>query len=114
MNAFTESVVEQAALDWFRALGYNFVGGPDMPPGPQALRESYTDTIFPSVVRDALARLNRAPQRHHRLDVAGKRAREPAPAGPPHPPQARLPARQAGKGDADGAGAGGGVVGWAA
>ena len=58
MNAFTESVVEQAALDWFRALGYNVVGGPDMPPGPHALRESYADTIFPSVVRGALARLN--------------------------------------------------------
>ena len=58
MNAFTESVVEQAALDWFRALGYDVVGGPDMPPGPQALRESYADTIFPSVVRGALSRLN--------------------------------------------------------
>ena len=58
MNAFTESVVEQAALDWFRALGYDVVGGPDMPPGPQALRESYADTFFPSVMRRALARLN--------------------------------------------------------
>ena len=58
MNAFTESVVEQAALDWFRALGYDVVGGPDMPPGLHALRESYADTIFPSVVRGALARLN--------------------------------------------------------
>ena len=58
MNAFTESVVEQAALDWFRALGYDVVGGPDMPPGPHALRESYADTFFPSVMRGALARLN--------------------------------------------------------
>ena len=58
MNAFTESVVEQAALDWFRALGYDVIGGPDMPPGPHALRESYADTMFPSVVRGALARLN--------------------------------------------------------
>ena len=58
MNAFTELVVEQAALDWFRALGYDVIGGPDMPPGPHALRESYADTIFPSVVRGALARLN--------------------------------------------------------
>ena len=58
MNAFTESVVEQAALDWFRALGYDVVGGPDMPPGPHALRESYVDTMFPSVLRGALARLN--------------------------------------------------------
>ena len=53
-----ESVVEQAALDWFRGLGYDVVGGPDMPPGPQSLRESYADTIFPSVVRGALDRLN--------------------------------------------------------
>ena len=58
MAYLSESVVEQAALDWFRALGYNVVGGPDMPPGPHALRESYADTIFPSVVRGALARLN--------------------------------------------------------
>ena len=58
MAYLSESVVEQAALDWFRALGYDVVGGPDMPPGPHALRESYADTIFPSVVRGALARLN--------------------------------------------------------
>ena len=58
MAYLSESVVEQAALDWFRGLGYDVVGGPDMPPGPHALRESYADTIFPSVVRGALARLN--------------------------------------------------------
>jgi len=45
VNAFTETVVEHAALDWFRALGYDVVGGPDMPPGPHALRESYADTL---------------------------------------------------------------------
>ena len=58
MASLSESVVEQAALDWFRALGYSVVGGPDMPPGPHALRASYADTILPSVVRDTLARLN--------------------------------------------------------
>ena len=58
MASLTESVVEDAALDWFRALGYNVISGPDMPPGPQALRESYADAVFPSVVRGALARLN--------------------------------------------------------
>ena len=58
MTYLSESVVEQAALDWFRGLGYDVVGGPDMPPGPQSLRESYADTIFPSVVRGALDRLN--------------------------------------------------------
>ena len=58
MASLSESVVEQATLDWFRALGYDVVGGPDMPPGPQALRQSYADAFFPSVVRSALARLN--------------------------------------------------------
>ena len=58
MASLSESIVEQAALDWFRALGYSVVGGPDMPPGPHALRASYADTILPSVVRDTLARLN--------------------------------------------------------
>ena len=58
MAYLSESVVEQAALDWFRGLGHDVVGGPDMPPGPQSLRESYADTIFPSVVRGALDRLN--------------------------------------------------------
>ena len=58
MPYLSESVVEQATLDWFRGLGYDVVGGPDMPPGPQSLRESYADTIFPSVVRGALDRLN--------------------------------------------------------
>ena len=44
-------------------------------------------------------------------DAAGKRPR-PAPCpGPAHPSQARVPARQAGEGDADGAGASGGIVG---
>ncbi len=58
MPYLSESVVEHAALEWFRELGYDVVGGPDMPPGPQMLRESYADTIFSSVVRGALDRLN--------------------------------------------------------
>ena len=58
MAVLTESLVEDAALDWFRGLGYNVVSGPDMPPGPLALRESYADVVFPSAVRGALARLN--------------------------------------------------------
>ena len=58
MASMSESLVEEAALDWFRALGYDVVGGPDMPPGPHALRKSYADAFFPSVVRGSLARLN--------------------------------------------------------
>ncbi len=58
MSLLSESVVEESALDWLRELGYNVIGGPDMPPGPHALRESYADVVLPSVVRGALARLN--------------------------------------------------------
>ncbi len=58
MPLLSESVVEESALDWLRELEYNVVSGPDMPPGPHALRESYADVVLLSVVRDALARLN--------------------------------------------------------
>lgn len=45
MPSFTESLVEEAALDWFRALGYVIVSGPDTPPvrNPSARR---TPTSF--------------------------------------------------------------------
>ena len=58
MAYLSESIVEHAALEWFRGLGYDVVKGPDMPPGPQMLRKSYADTIFSSVVRSVLGRLN--------------------------------------------------------
>ena len=58
MTVFTESVVEDAALDWLRGLGYNVIAGPDMPPGSHALRESYADVVFASTVRGVLGRLN--------------------------------------------------------
>ena len=58
MAILSESVIEDAALDWFRGLGYNVIGGPDMPPGPQSLRKTHEDATLPSVVRGALARIN--------------------------------------------------------
>ena len=53
---------------------------------------------------------DRAEERHHRLDRARERPRAAARAREAHPAQVRLPAGQAGEGDADGAGAGGGAV----
>ena len=50
-------------------------------------------------------------QRHDRLDHARERARQLAPPGASHPAQAWLSPGQAGEGDADRAGAGGGAVG---
>ena len=58
MAILTESIIEDAALDWFRRLGYDVIGGPDMPPGPHALRETHEDVLLPSAVRGALARIN--------------------------------------------------------
>ncbi len=58
MAILSESVIEDAALDWFRGLGYNVISGPDMPPGPQSLRKTHEDATLPSVIRGALARIN--------------------------------------------------------
>ena len=58
MPILSESVVEDAALDWFRALGYNVVGGPDMALGRHRLRASHADVLFRSSLLGTLARLN--------------------------------------------------------
>jgi type I restriction enzyme R subunit len=59
MSAFTESVVEQAALAWFEALGYSIVGGPSIAPGePGEERRTYADVVLNGRLREALARLN--------------------------------------------------------
>ena len=54
----TESVVEAAALDWFRKLGYDVIGGPDMPPGVGMLRADYGQVVLESSLRGAVAKLN--------------------------------------------------------
>ena len=58
MPVLTESVVEDAALDWLRELGYHVAGGPEMAPGPHGMRASHAEVVFESVVRSALRRLN--------------------------------------------------------
>jgi type I restriction enzyme, R subunit len=56
---FTESVVEEAALEWLGALGYAVLAGPSIAPGePAAERASYADVVLAGRLRDALARLN--------------------------------------------------------
>ncbi len=60
MAAMTESVVEDAALDWLRELGYHVINGPDMPAEPHALlRESYEEVVFGSSLRGASERSRR-------------------------------------------------------
>ena len=59
IDTFTESVVEQAALDWLKGLGYLILSGPDIAPGqPQAERRDYAQVVLEDRLRRALRRLN--------------------------------------------------------
>lgn len=56
-----ESIVEDAALAWFRELGYVVGHGPDMAPGdPAAERASFGDVVLAVRLRTAIGRLNPA------------------------------------------------------
>jgi len=55
----TESVVEQAALDWLEAVGWQIVHGPDIAPdGAVPERTDYSQVVLEQRLRGALARLN--------------------------------------------------------
>ena len=56
---FSESEVEDAALEWLSGLGYTVAQGPDIAPeGPTPERTSYDEVLLTSRLRDALQRLN--------------------------------------------------------
>jgi len=56
---FSESVVEEAALDWLRELGYSVLPGQEAVPGVGlGFRESYEEVVLAGVLQSALARLN--------------------------------------------------------
>ncbi len=60
-RAFTESVVEGAALAWLDTLGYAVLHGPDIATGEAGAERSdpnYRDVLFEGRLRQALARLN--------------------------------------------------------
>ena len=57
MTIVTESTVEDAALDWFRELGYTVLAGSEGA-GPGGLREDYTDVVLDSPLLGALRQLN--------------------------------------------------------
>jgi len=58
-SGFTESVVEEAALDWLRGLGYAVLHGPEVAPGePLAERDGYGEVVLRRRLREAIARLN--------------------------------------------------------
>ncbi|MGB8327606.1 MAG: type I restriction endonuclease, partial [Steroidobacteraceae bacterium] len=61
MSAFTESVVEQAALAWLESVGWAVKNGAAIAPGePAAERDDYGQVVLAQRLRDALARLNPA------------------------------------------------------
>ena len=58
-NAFYESQLEEAALEWFEELGFEVVFGPDIAPeGEYPEREDYSDIILAERLKDALGRIN--------------------------------------------------------
>ena len=60
-NRFSESGVEDAALEWLGELGYSILHGPGIAPGePIAERDTYEEVILSGRLRSALATLNPA------------------------------------------------------
>jgi type I restriction enzyme R subunit len=59
VTAFSESVVEQAALAWLESAGWPVRNGAEIAPGePTAERDDYGQVVLAQRLRDALARLN--------------------------------------------------------
>ena len=56
-----ESIVEDAALEWFGELGYGVGHGPHLAPGePAAERASFGEVVLEGRLREAIRRLNPA------------------------------------------------------
>ena len=56
---FTESHVDETALEWLSGLGYAVLHGPDVAPdGPMPERVSYSQVVLAGRLREALERLN--------------------------------------------------------
>jgi type I restriction enzyme R subunit len=61
MTAFTESIVEDAALSWLESLGWSALHGPDIAAGALGAERtdpSYRDVVLERRLRQALVRLN--------------------------------------------------------
>ena len=59
--AFTESVVEEAALAWLESLGYSVLHGPDITagePGAERSDPNYRDVVLERRLRQSLTLLN--------------------------------------------------------
>ena len=59
MSGITESAVEEASLDYFRALGYQTRHGPDIGPGgPSQERADWGQVVLVGRLREAVGRIN--------------------------------------------------------
>ena len=59
--SLNESIVEDAALEWFGELGYAVGHGPHLAPGePAAERDSFGEVVLVGRLREAIHRLNPA------------------------------------------------------
>jgi type I restriction enzyme R subunit len=57
--SLNESIVEDAALEWFGELGYAVGHGPHLAPGePAAERDSFSEVVLVERLREAIRRLN--------------------------------------------------------
>ena len=56
---FTESIIEQAAIDWLKDLGYIYTFGPEIAfDGESPERGDYQETLLLGRLQDAIARIN--------------------------------------------------------
>ena len=57
--SLNESIVEDAAFEWFGELGYAFGHGPHLAPGePAAERDSFSEVVLVGRLREAIRRMN--------------------------------------------------------
>jgi type I restriction enzyme R subunit len=80
--SLNESIVEDAALEWFAELGYAVGHGPHLAPGePAAERDSFGDVVQSRVARTLTRPLPRGEEKREAI-------RRPAAAGPAIPEEA--------------------------
>ena len=59
--SLTESIVEEAAIEWLASLDYTVASGPGLSPGESASeRDSFSDVVLVDRLRNAIRKLNRS------------------------------------------------------
>ena len=73
--SLNEIILEDAALTWFRELGYAVGHGPQLAPGePAAERDSFGEVVLAGRLREAIWRLNPAIPEEARAVIRNSRA----------------------------------------